>query len=70
MLSVAKTRLYELNLATPRALSSALSNGSRRRIERIQRIRSHHKDFFAVVETVPVGIRVKRIGSNGRGVGA
>ncbi len=31
---------------------------------RIERIRSHYKDFFAVVETVPIGIRVQSVGSD------
>ena len=55
--SVAKTRLYELNLAMPPARPLSFSNWSRRRIERIERICSHQKDFFAVVEAVSVGIR-------------
>ena len=56
--SVAKTRLYELNLATPHALSPALRNGIRRRVQRVQRVRSNQKDFLAVGETIHVGIRV------------
>ena len=35
-----------------------LWNWNGRRIERVQRVRSHQKDFLAVVETVSVGIRV------------
>ena len=35
-----------------------------RRIERVQRIGSHLKYFFAVVETVPIGIRGEGVDSD------
>ena len=54
-----------LGLATPHALSPALWNGIRRWIERVQRVRSHQKYFFAVAETVTVGIWVEGVGSDG-----
>ncbi len=64
--SVAETRLHELNLAMPPARLLSSSNSSRPRIERVQRVRSQLEYFFAVVETIPVGIRVESVGSDGR----
>ena len=54
----------DLALATPPAPSSF--HGNRLWIQPVQRVRSEHEDFFAVAETVSVGIPVEGVGPNGR----
>ncbi len=58
-------RFVGLQLTTPPARPSLpLAHG--RRVVRVQRIGSQHQDFFAVPDTVPVGIRVQGVSSEGR----
>jgi hypothetical protein len=42
-----------------------LGHWVRRRIERVQRVRSHQEYFLAVLKAVPVGIWVEGVGSDG-----
>jgi hypothetical protein len=46
--------------------SSALPNWRWRRVQRIERVRSHHKYFLAVSVAVTVGVEPECVGSDRR----